>query len=118
MFSRRKRSPKERRRHVRKPVGWSGHLEIGGTGTRIPIRLTDISRGGARLEIEGDAALERGDEVVLTVERMGMTSVSFTLAGAARRVVRTSSGTCVGVEVRDVDRQTLRALKSIFESDA
>lgn len=118
VFGRGKRSNKERRRHTRKPVGWSGYVEIGGTGTRVPFTVTDISRGGARFEIEGDGALEQGDEVLLTIERMGTTTVSFMLAGAARRVVRTPSGVSAGVEVRDVDRQTLHALKSIFDSDA
>ena len=59
------RSP-DRREHLRRPVLWTGLIEIGDTRARCSIH--DISAGGARLT--AGPQLRADDRIVLTIEGM------------------------------------------------
>jgi len=98
-----KRTARERRRFRRKATRWVGHYAIdrGTVAALAPCTIEEVSRQGARLVIYGGLDVEVGQGVLIEVERIGPTPVSFRVRGVARHVRArdTFGGLRIGVEL-------------------
>ncbi len=66
-----------------------------------PCSVENVSRHGARIMIYGGMDVEVGQRVVIDVERIGPTTVSFRVKGAARHVSErdANGGLTIGVHL-------------------
>ena len=84
--------PYERRLYSRNDVRWRGHATLS-DGPQLPVRVLDVSAGGARLAIAGRSRPQRQELLKLTVQRGRLWPFSlYRLITAMGRVVRVSSG--------------------------
>jgi hypothetical protein len=82
----------ERRLHSRNDVRWRGHATLS-DGPQLPVRVLDVSAGGARLAIAAHRRPRRQELLELTVSRVKLWPFSLgRLVTALGRVVRVSPG--------------------------
>ncbi|MDF1821977.1 MAG: PilZ domain-containing protein [Alcanivoracaceae bacterium] len=98
----------EKRRFARAPFDGRAWLES--HGERIPVELADLSLKGARILLPGDADVEVGSDVELTLE-LDDTDLRIPLHS---RVTHTSGGRA-GLEFVQVDVEHMQHLRRLVE---
>ena len=81
---RKKTSARNRRRAERKSVAWLAHCEIRGLPSACTV--LDVSRTGVALILPEGAQVEKGETIVVHLERIGSTSVMCQFHATVRGV--------------------------------